>query len=393
MDDREAEGGRLAGARLRAGHQVAPGQADWDRVALDRRRLRVLAARDVGHQRGPEVDVGKRRDGLRDGVARRLDGDVLVGVEVDPGVLLGLEEGVDLGLGAVVGLKGVLLAVVLVVLVFFSTERSGVSEEGEQERERSGVASSPIEAIGRQPPGFFAAEEGTSRAEPRPLFTSSASGERASLFFKKRDGQHGRYRCGNSERGRPDDSEERKGRRQRSSAIERTTASSPASSPSSRASRAPGPFADAGRSKSSSVAKKQINRALPEQQQTQESIELECLLRRRRKKLVEFSLAKKSNAFLFSLRSAPRFCPPCRRILRATSQITTPPALSRKRMTESKPTTVKNSPVVATAAPAAAVASAAAAVAPSAAAAAAIAAAAVAAAAAAAAAAAKGPAV
>jgi len=110
VDDREAEGRGLARAGLRARHQVAAGEADRDRVALDGRRLGVLAARDVGHERGPEVDVGKGRDGFRDVVAGRLDGDVLVGVEVDAGVLLGLEERVDLGLGARVGLEGVVLA-------------------------------------------------------------------------------------------------------------------------------------------------------------------------------------------------------------------------------------------------------------------------------------------
>ena len=112
MDDREAEGRRLPRARLRAGHQVAAREADRDRVALHGRRLGVLAPGDVGHERRPEVDVGKGRDGLRHVVARGLDRDVLVGVEVDAGVLLGLEEGVDLGLGAGVGLEGVVLAVI-----------------------------------------------------------------------------------------------------------------------------------------------------------------------------------------------------------------------------------------------------------------------------------------
>ena len=108
-DDREAERGRLARPRLRARHQVAPGEADGDRVALDRGRLRVLAAEkgrgrmvspnpnptptpnptpnpnrnphalspfDVGHERGAELDVFERRDRLRHVLARRLDRDV-----------------------------------------------------------------------------------------------------------------------------------------------------------------------------------------------------------------------------------------------------------------------------------------------------------------------------
>ena len=148
MDDREAEGRRLPRARLRAGHQVAAREADRDRVALHGRRLGVLAPGDVGHERRPEVDVGKGRDGLRHVVARGLDRDVLVGVEVDAGVLLGLEEGVDLGLGAGVGLEGVVLAVIF-FFFFFGREKDRVKKkkvrvfyfEGKrEERERLGVA-------------------------------------------------------------------------------------------------------------------------------------------------------------------------------------------------------------------------------------------------------------
>ena len=131
MDDREAEGRGLSGPRLRAGHQVAAGEADRDRVALDGRRLGVLAPRDVGHQRGPEVDVGERRDRVGDVVASRLDGDVLVGVEVDARVLLGLEEGVDLGLGAGVGLEGVVLAVIFFFFFFWKGERQSEKKKGQ----------------------------------------------------------------------------------------------------------------------------------------------------------------------------------------------------------------------------------------------------------------------
>ena len=112
MNNGKAEGRRLSGAGLRARHEVPAGEADGDGVALDGGRLRVLAALDVGHERRAQVDVGERRDGFGDIVTGGFYGDVLVGVEVDPGVLLGLEQRVDLGLGAGVGLEGVFLAVV-----------------------------------------------------------------------------------------------------------------------------------------------------------------------------------------------------------------------------------------------------------------------------------------
>ncbi len=56
-DDREAEGGRLAGARLRASHQVAVRQADGDGVLLHWCGLGVVAAHSVGCQCRGQVGI------------------------------------------------------------------------------------------------------------------------------------------------------------------------------------------------------------------------------------------------------------------------------------------------------------------------------------------------
>jgi len=110
-DDGEAERGGLAGPRLRARHHVAPVEADRDGVLLHGRGLGELAAADVGHQRVAELELLKGVDVLGDVVAAGLDGDVLVGVKVDAGVLLA-KDGVTLGLLGGVLLEGVALGAV-----------------------------------------------------------------------------------------------------------------------------------------------------------------------------------------------------------------------------------------------------------------------------------------
>jgi hypothetical protein len=92
-DDGEAEGGGLPRAGLRAGHEVPRRERDGDGVPLHGRRAHVLAAADVVVERGAEVDLGEGGDGRRHVAAARLDGDVLVRVEVDPRVLVVLERG------------------------------------------------------------------------------------------------------------------------------------------------------------------------------------------------------------------------------------------------------------------------------------------------------------
>ena len=60
----EEEAARLARARLRARHQVAPRHAHRDRVALHRRRLDELRGVDVRLQPRVQRDVGKFLEGL-----------------------------------------------------------------------------------------------------------------------------------------------------------------------------------------------------------------------------------------------------------------------------------------------------------------------------------------
>ena len=208
VDDREAEGRGLSGPRLRAGHQVAAGEADRDRVALDGRRLGVLAPRDVGHQRGPEVDVGERRDRVGDVVASRLDGDVLVGVEVDARVLLGLEEGVDLGLGAGVGLEGVVLAVCVCVFFFFWWGGAGGRRGSERGRRGGRFLFSPskgsesvwalptIDQSDRSIASFFPPGKSASSAAALPPLVPRPRGENALSLHGRRQGQSAAKREG-----------------------------------------------------------------------------------------------------------------------------------------------------------------------------------------------------
>src|SRR5260221_8750194 len=56
LQDRQREGGGLAGAGLRARHQVAPGEDQRDRLLLHRRRLLVA---EVGHRSAERLDQAK----------------------------------------------------------------------------------------------------------------------------------------------------------------------------------------------------------------------------------------------------------------------------------------------------------------------------------------------
>src|SRR5207253_10667421 len=57
LQDRQREGGGLAGAGLRAGHQVASGEHERDRLLLHRRGLLVA---ELGHRAGERRDQAKR---------------------------------------------------------------------------------------------------------------------------------------------------------------------------------------------------------------------------------------------------------------------------------------------------------------------------------------------
>ena len=71
LEDRQHEGGRLAGARLGAAHDVAAGEHARDGVLLDRRRLVVAHGGHAGEQLALEPERGERRDLDLGGRARR----------------------------------------------------------------------------------------------------------------------------------------------------------------------------------------------------------------------------------------------------------------------------------------------------------------------------------
>ena len=108
-DNRKAKRGGFAGTSLRARHQITPRQPNRDGVPLHGGRLGVLAPFHVLHQGGAEVDVVKRGDGVGARFARRFHGDVFVRLKVDARVLAA-KQGVDFGLVAGVGFKGVVVA-------------------------------------------------------------------------------------------------------------------------------------------------------------------------------------------------------------------------------------------------------------------------------------------
>eukprot|EP00965_Chrysotila_dentata_P213581 6187709-Pleurochrysis_carterae.AAC.6 len=83
----EEEGASLARARLRARHQVAPRQADGDRVALHRRRAEELSVLDVAQQLRVQPKLAELLGGRRAVLAARLHRDVIVRLEVGRRVL------------------------------------------------------------------------------------------------------------------------------------------------------------------------------------------------------------------------------------------------------------------------------------------------------------------
>ena len=62
LEDGQHEGGRLAGARLGAAHDVAAGEHARDGVLLDRRRVHIAHGGDAGEQLAFEAERGERRD-------------------------------------------------------------------------------------------------------------------------------------------------------------------------------------------------------------------------------------------------------------------------------------------------------------------------------------------
>ena len=85
VDDGEAERGRLTRTGLRASHQIAALERDWNGVFLNRGGRLELAPLDVAVDGGAPVDVREELDGLRAVLPRRLHRDVLVRVKVDAG--------------------------------------------------------------------------------------------------------------------------------------------------------------------------------------------------------------------------------------------------------------------------------------------------------------------
>ena len=83
---------------LGACHEIAATDAYGNGVTLHGRRLGVLAATDVVEQASGEVELLKGGDGGRDVPAGGLDRDVIVGREIDAGVVVGAVYGIDLAL-------------------------------------------------------------------------------------------------------------------------------------------------------------------------------------------------------------------------------------------------------------------------------------------------------
>ena len=85
VQQRHQEGGRLAGARLGTGHQVARLENDGERVLLHRRRRGVLGQLDVLDDDRRQLELLERVDALGHVVTRGVHRDVVVFVEVDAG--------------------------------------------------------------------------------------------------------------------------------------------------------------------------------------------------------------------------------------------------------------------------------------------------------------------
>lgn len=87
--DGEEETTSLSGTSLSTSHQVTTAHDDGNGVLLDRCRHGVAGEPDVGDQVVIQRGVAEGEDGLRHVLARGLDGDVVVLLEVDTSVLLG----------------------------------------------------------------------------------------------------------------------------------------------------------------------------------------------------------------------------------------------------------------------------------------------------------------
>lgn len=88
VEDGEQETASLAGTSLGAGHEIAAVDDDGDRVLLDRGGDLVAGELNVGEQVLVQRGVAEGEDGLGHITARGRDGDVVILLEVDTGVLL-----------------------------------------------------------------------------------------------------------------------------------------------------------------------------------------------------------------------------------------------------------------------------------------------------------------
>ncbi|GKT40846.1 uncharacterized protein ColSpa_01026 [Colletotrichum spaethianum] len=110
----EKETTSLSGTSLSTSHKIATAHNDRDRVLLDGGGNLVASHLDVADEVVVERGVGEGEDGLRDVVSRSLDGDVVVLLKVDTGLLLGCvvdTSAEELALDTGVGRAGNVLAV------------------------------------------------------------------------------------------------------------------------------------------------------------------------------------------------------------------------------------------------------------------------------------------
>ena len=85
----EQETTSLSGTGLGASHEIATAHDNGDRVLLDRGGHLVPSELDVGEEVGVQRGVAEGEDGLRNITTSGCNGDVVVLLEVDTGVLLG----------------------------------------------------------------------------------------------------------------------------------------------------------------------------------------------------------------------------------------------------------------------------------------------------------------
>jgi hypothetical protein len=111
--DGEQETTSLSGTGLGTGHQITAAHDDRNRVLLDRSRDLVSGELDVAQQMVVKRRVGEAGDGLGDTLARGLDRDVVILLEVDTSLLLRrvVGDAVKLTLNTGVGGAGNMLAV------------------------------------------------------------------------------------------------------------------------------------------------------------------------------------------------------------------------------------------------------------------------------------------